>query len=97
MTINQLLRLIENSAKRAFFLMQPQGDKLEYIVDQQFKTSRCKFQPLVPKGYADAEVIRISKSRYRGNLYSLTDTTLDSAVARYCRFPQEAEGRDEAC
>jgi hypothetical protein len=32
---------------------------MEYIVDQQFKTSRCKFQLIVPKGYSDAEVMKI--------------------------------------
>jgi hypothetical protein len=55
----QVDRLIENSSKRVFYLMKPQGDKLEYIVDQQFKTGRCKFQLFVPKGYSDAEVMKI--------------------------------------
>jgi hypothetical protein len=55
----QVDRLIENSSKRVFYLMKPQGDKLEYIVDQQFKTRRCQFQLFVPKAYSDAEVMKI--------------------------------------
>lgn len=55
----QVDRMIENSAQRVFYLMRPQGSQLEYIVDQQFKTGRCKFQLFVPKGYSDAEVMKI--------------------------------------
>ena len=33
--------------------------ELEYIVDQQFKTLRCKFQLFVPKGYSEAEVMKM--------------------------------------
>src|SRR5271165_4983868 len=40
----QVDRLIENSSKRVFYLMKPQGDQLEYIVDQQFKAGRCQLQ-----------------------------------------------------
>ena len=55
----QVDRMIENSSKRIFYLMKPQGDKLEYIVDQQFKTGRCKLQLFVAKGYAEDEVMKI--------------------------------------
>lgn len=58
----QVDRLLENSSKRVFYLMKPQGDTLEYIVDQQFKTIRCMFQLFVPKGYSDAEVMKIVAS-----------------------------------
>jgi hypothetical protein len=40
----QVDRSIENSAQRVFYLMKPQGDTLQYIVDQQFETGRCQFQ-----------------------------------------------------
>jgi hypothetical protein len=40
----QVDRLIGNSTKRVFYLMKPQGDTLQYIVDQQFETGRCQFQ-----------------------------------------------------
>jgi hypothetical protein len=46
-------------AQRAFYLMKPQGDTLKYVVDQQFKTARCQFQLFVPRGYSDAEVMKI--------------------------------------
>jgi hypothetical protein len=55
----QVDRLIENSSKRVLYLTKPQGDTLQYIVDQQFKTKRCKLQLIVPKGYSDAEAMRI--------------------------------------
>lgn len=55
----QVDRLIENSSKRVFYLMKPQGDTLQYIVDQQFTTARCKLQLSVPKAYSDAEVMKI--------------------------------------
>jgi hypothetical protein len=55
----QVDRLIENSSKRIFYLMKPQGEQLEYIVDEQFKTGRCRFQLFVPKKYPDAEVMKI--------------------------------------
>jgi hypothetical protein len=55
----QVDRLIENSPTRVFYLMKPQGDTLQYIVDQQFKAGRCRFQLTVPKGYSDAEVLKI--------------------------------------
>jgi hypothetical protein len=39
--------------------MKPQGETLECIVDQQFKTGRCRSQLFAQKGYSDAEVIKI--------------------------------------
>jgi hypothetical protein len=55
----QVDRLIENSGKRVFYVMKPVGNQLEYIVDQQFKTTRCKLQLFVPKGYAESDVMKI--------------------------------------
>jgi hypothetical protein len=55
----QVDRLIENSSTRVFYLMKPQGDTLQYVVDQQFKRARCELHLIVPKGYSDTEVLKI--------------------------------------
>jgi len=58
----QVDRLIENSAKRVFYVSKPQGDQLQYIVDQQFNAKRCQLQLIVPKAYPEAEVLKIAST-----------------------------------
>jgi hypothetical protein len=55
----QVDRLIENSAKRVFYVSKPQADQLQYIVDQQFNANRCQLQLIVPKAYPEADVLKI--------------------------------------
>ena len=52
-------RLIENSSQRVFYVTKPSNDKVQYIVDQQFKGTRCNVQIVVRQGHSEDEIVKI--------------------------------------
>lgn len=53
-------RLIENSSQRVFYVTKPRNDKVQYIVDQQFKGTRCNVQIVVRQGHSEDEIMKIA-------------------------------------
>ena len=53
-------RLIENSSQRVFYVTKVSNGKVQYIVDQQFKDTRCTVQIVVRQGHSEDEIMNIA-------------------------------------